>query len=747
MKGAPVTEPRLVAPSTRTKQRLRLGFGVLTALLATSIAVLLLFLQILFHQLEVLSWSSQRATAARQLEISVLEFARTVIDFGEMETPSPRVRDDAGLDEAQVALHLMQYQLLATTERHRVLAEHFGAAWLDLQERGTRHMDMAQTATSGEMLADAMAVRAAADRLELLLDNEMQPDSVDSYDHDKAELFDTAQLATIAAVALLCAGVVVAIATAMRVSRGVVATEAARVKGSAQLLATLEAMHDGIAVFDMNGNVLMKNRAMEELEAGPMPACLPSRTDPARARVQLYDLPGNLLRHDAWPAVRALRGETVRNLALQLGLDGAPPHAHFEFTATPVFEGSGVQTSALLLCRDVTDLRRAEAHLRQAQKIEAMGQLTGGIAHDFNNVLTAIIGNAQFLISEPQDEETQRECMVEIVDAARRGATMTSRLLAFSRQGMLVRQAMHPGQVIGGLAEMLRRLMPATIAVTMHDQTAGSDVVVGDLGALEQIVVNLCTNARDAMPAGGTIDLTTEKLPSGAVDHPPPPTPSDGWIRISVSDSGMGMDDQTRRRAFEPFFTTKAPGQGTGLGLAMVVGLVRQQGGHIELLSEPGRGTRVVLDLPARSIDVAPLAVQPRAATGVPPNNETILLVEDDPAIRRATLRALEHQGYAVIVANDGRDALARYEAHKDDIDLIVSDLVMPGLGGRELVNLLRSRGAKQPVLFVSGYSPGVPNDPTAFPEGAAFLPKPWEQDELCRAVRGLLDGNEATSG
>ncbi|HWP36940.1 MAG TPA: PAS domain S-box protein [Gemmatimonadales bacterium] len=407
----------------------------------------------------------------------------------------------------------------------------------------------------------------------------------------------------------------------------------------------------------------------------------------------------------------------------------------------PVRDAQGEIEAFEAIVQDVTEQRLLEAQLRQAQKMEAIGQLTGGIAHDFNNILTVILGNAELIAAELPPDSALREDLAQLTGAARRGATMIARLLQFSRRGMLAMKPTHLGTVVTDLGAVLRRLLPETVELHVTDLSDPSTTVLADAGTVEQMIMNLCTNARDAMPQGGSLRIQCEatRLDEGYhVTHP--------WVVpgayacVSVADTGTGMDQETMRKVFEPFFTTKPPGQGTGLGLAMVYGLMKQHNGMVHLYSEPGRGTTVKLYFPLTSQAPAEEATRASDPHQIPAVSGTILLAEDDSGIRRATRRALERQGYAVLVAEDGEEALEIFRANRDKIGLVISDLVMPKLGGRQLAEALRQDGAGVAILFTSGYSPDTAFQGHSFPPGSVFLHKPWVLSDLLKKVGELLE-------
>lgn len=403
----------------------------------------------------------------------------------------------------------------------------------------------------------------------------------------------------------------------------------------------------------------------------------------------------------------------------------------------------GGESLCTAVVRDVSSRIVLEDQLRQAQKMEAVGQLTGGIAHDFNNVLTVIMSNAEGIEDRLPATSPHREDVGEILAAARRGASMIARLLQFSRRGMVTLEPLNPGAVVRELGPMMRRLLPETLGFEFMDSTDSSDLVLADSGALEQMLLNLCTNARDAMPDGGKLRLKCERTRLDEGYNATHPWVSPGrYVAVEVTDTGMGMDEETKEKLFEPFFTTKPAGRGTGLGMSMVYGLMKQHKGMVHVYSELGQGTTVRLYFPVAE-DAEAVGTKPSTggcAEGSTEGSETILLAEDEAGIRRATKRALERKGYRVLVAEDGEEAFERLQQHEDEIALVISDMVMPKLGGRQLAEAIREAGIQVPLLFTSGYSAETTADGYSLPSGVQFLQKPWTLDDLLASVRRSLD-------
>jgi len=392
-----------------------------------------------------------------------------------------------------------------------------------------------------------------------------------------------------------------------------------------------------------------------------------------------------------------------------------------------------------MIVEDVTERRTLETQLRQAQKMEAVGELTGGIAHDLNNVLTIISANLDVLVeSGPSDSGDMRADLQQIQEAARRGRTLIKKLLGFSRRSTLEIKPVDVGRLVAELLDMLRRVVPVSIDVRL---TVTDDVVIeADAGAIEQILVNLVTNARDAMPDGGCIDMTLGRCRlTDEYRATRPWAKLDECVRIRVADTGAGMDSQTVERIFEPFFTTKPHGLGTGLGMAMVYGLVKQHGGFVDVESEVGRGTTIDLFFPL-SKQQALIPAGDDVQHDVRGGSETILVVEDEEPIRRIARRVLEKHGYRVLTAVDGQDALEQYRVQDRQIDLVISDVVMPKMGGARLYEELSADGSPPKVLFTSGYTAGDFRTSGALDPSLPFLHKPWSVSEMLQKVREVLD-------
>jgi CheY-like chemotaxis protein len=370
--------------------------------------------------------------------------------------------------------------------------------------------------------------------------------------------------------------------------------------------------------------------------------------------------------------------------------------------------------------------------------MEAVGRLAGGVAHDFNNLLTAILGNTELLLDSLGPTHPAREDGEEVIRAAHRAADLTRQLLTFSRQQVIAPRVLDINGVVANLDKMLRRLIGEDIELkTALAPDAGA--VRADPGQLEQVILNLVVNGRDAMPRGGKLTIETANVALAEADAWELSAPPGSYVMVAVSDTGVGIDPAIRAHLFEPFFTTKGPGKGTGLGLATVYGVVKQSGGFIWVYSEPDQGATFKIYLPR--VEEAPDAPAPApAARETRHGTETVLLVEDDAMVRSFARRALEARGYAVLPASGGPDALSLVEGHAGPIHLLVTDVVLPSMSGRELARRLDAARPGLRVLYTSGYTDEAIVHHGVLEPGIAFLQKPFTGDALADKVREVLD-------
>jgi signal transduction histidine kinase len=449
----------------------------------------------------------------------------------------------------------------------------------------------------------------------------------------------------------------------------------------------------------------------------------------ARAQKRTEDELGELV--DAFNEM--LEELARRDLALRAERDRAEEHAA---RARRLFEETSQAKDALEA--QITERERLEEQILHSQKMEAVGRLAGGVAHDFNNMLMVIRGYTETILHDSESPERIRADLEQINSAAQRAAVITRQLLVFSRQQVLKIETIDLNEAIRETLRMLERLIGEDVELCAELSEPPS-LVHGDAGQLQQVLVNLAVNARDAMPTGGRLRIVARRaeLKRGRQSEELEVEPGE-YAVVEVSDSGEGMSEEIRSRAFDPFFTTKPAGQGTGLGLATVYGIVRQSGGAIRLESEPGHGATFEIYLP--------IAIQPAVVEAEPserrlePGSETILLVEDEEAVRRLIQNMLERNGYKVLVAEDGFAALEVSRAHRESIDLLITDVVMPRMNADELVTRLEGERPGIPVLFVSGYVDDVINRYGIETRSRRLLGKPFVEADLLEKVRKLLD-------
>ena len=435
-----------------------------------------------------------------------------------------------------------------------------------------------------------------------------------------------------------------------------------------------------------------------------------------------------------WCAI--LNGQVVRGELVNRASDGRL--VYIDGSANPILGENGEILGFLAIQRDVTERKQLGEQLLQAQKMEAVGRLAGGVAHDFNNVLSVILGYGDLLLAAFDEREPLREDVEEIQKAARRAASLTRQLLLFSRREVAKPEVVDLNAIVANMEKLLRRAIGEDISL-LCDPGQGVPLVKADPGQLEQVLMNLAVNSRDAMGHGGRLTIVTGEVELSAGTAEVGGLAPGTYATLTVSDTGPGMPKDVLERAFDPFFTTKPSGKGTGLGLSIVYGIVKQAGGDVRIRSAPGRGTDVRVLLPATSeqrVVAAPKREVPEQAA----NGATLLLVEDEDAVRTLTRRILTHHGYKVVDARNAGEAILIFEQHEERIDALVSDVVMPQLSGPKLAARLLATRPDLKVLFMSGHSEAVDvRDIQAM--GASFLRKPFSRDELLNALTKLLEG------
>ncbi len=496
--------------------------------------------------------------------------------------------------------------------------------------------------------------------------------------------------------------------------------------------AVLESVPAAFALFDRTFRVTRVNAAMASFIGGPRTPLLGLTVRelmPAHATAL----------EEILERVASTRSPTI-NVEMS---DQAPAPADEErywiASVFPVERGAPASGAIGLVIVDTTERRALEGQLLQAQKMEAVGRLAGGIAHDFNNMLTAVMSYSDLLLQDLALSDPRREDVAEIASAARRAASLTRQLLAFSRQQILQPWPLDLNLTVTEIEKMLGRLIGADVElVTRLELPLG--IVKADPGQIEQVLMNLAVNARDAMVNGGRLTIETANIHLDehyARSHPG--TKPGAYVAMSVSDTGSGMTPEVRMRIFEPFFTTKDRGKGTGLGLSTVYGIVKQSGGHITVHSEPGHGTTFRIYLPRVDGAVPVMAPAGRAVPAYR-GSGVILVVEDDAAVRTVVSRILRTSGYVVLEASNGAEALRISDDSATALDLVITDIVMPEMGGREFARRLREQRPGTRLLFMSGYAEYDATDKPLPPDDAPFIEKPFTMEALGNKVREVLE-------
>jgi PAS domain S-box-containing protein len=515
------------------------------------------------------------------------------------------------------------------------------------------------------------------------------------------------------------------------VTNRIAADEAVR-RSEARFRALIETSFDTITIIDREGRILYDSPTLERvlgLPAGGRTGRL------IMERVHPDDAPR--LR-EAWQSLLADPAAPVSLRYRVLDVEG---RAHFiEATARNLIDDPAVG-GVVVNARDVTERVRLEEELRQAQKMEALGRLAGGVAHDFNNILTAIGGNLQLLLERLPGDDPLRPDLIEIEESAQRASALTRQLLALSRRQVLQPRVLDLNECVTRTERMLRRVIGEHIELST-DLAPDLGSVRADPGQVEQVVINLALNARDAMPSGGrlTVGTRNENVPDAPEARARRLRPGP-CVVLSVSDTGRGITTEQLPHIFEPFFTTKGPGEGTGLGLSVVYSIVSQSGGAIDVATEPGRGTTFTVYLPRVEGRPAPKPARPTAAPAGSASCRRILLVEDDATVRSLAARVLTAAGHQLAVAEDGPTALRLFDSAPEPPDLLVTDIVMPGLNGWELAQTLQARRPGLKVLLISGYTREVVMPPERLEEGILFLEKPFSPEALRAAVERACGG------
>ncbi len=505
-----------------------------------------------------------------------------------------------------------------------------------------------------------------------------------------------------------------------------------------RLVTVLDHIPAGVVLLEApTGSATFANPAAARLFRLPEP-CAPREV--YRALTACVRADGRPYRVEEHPARRVLvNGETVLGEEIESASRGGTP-ATFAVNAAPIRDAGGGVVAAVITFHDITQRRAVERHIRRAQQMEVVGRLAGGVAHETNNQMSVVLGAAAFILRRKDLPDAVREDVHAIQRAAERTAAVTAQLLAFSRRQLWQPQLFDADAVIRELMPVLHRTVGEGREVRLRLESGGAQVRL-DRGQLEQMLLNLAMNARDAMPQGGEMTLGTRLIQLGTRTEGAPPgfaTRQGPYLRLDVSDTGHGMDSETLGHLFEPFFTTKPVGQGTGLGLASVYGIVKQAHGYVWAVSAPGQGTTFTIYLPLATEPVPETAAPAPAGAAIP--GEVVLVVEDEANVLAVIARALREAGYIVLEAADGRAALELMERNPGRLDLVLTDVAMPGMSGRELAEIVRRHHPALPVMLMSGEASGTVAELDIGSPGRMFLQKPFSPDQLAAQIRALLD-------
>jgi two-component system, cell cycle sensor histidine kinase and response regulator CckA len=510
-------------------------------------------------------------------------------------------------------------------------------------------------------------------------------------------------------------------------------TEEALRESEAKMRGILENIRVGVAVISPHMEILELNPLMREwfpqVDLEQAPICYRAFNQPPRETVCEY-----------CPTIETLRDGRVHEATLETPATGAM--RSYRIVSSPISDSSGQVSAAIEMVEDVTEKLALEHQLQQSQKMESIGRLAGGVAHDFNNMLGVILGHLEMALEQIEAHQPLRANLVEVQKAAERSAELTHQLLAFARKQTVSPRVIDVNETIAGMLKMLERLIGEDIRLHWEPAADLWHVRI-DPSQVGQVLANLCVNARDAIGGVGRVTIATSNRTLGPSTQPAPALMASGeYVELAVSDDGCGMDEKTMSSLFEPFFTTKGVGKGTGLGLATVYGIVKQNGGFVEVESRLGQGSKFTIYLPRHAETTE--ALESGTETAPPARGrETILLVEDEPALLNLATGMLQSQGYAVVAAGSPGEAMRLARDHRGEIDLLITDVVMPEMNGRDLARNLLSLYPGMKRLFMSGYTSDVIAHQGVLDEGVHFLQKPFLSKDLATRVRAVLDGEE----
>ena len=507
------------------------------------------------------------------------------------------------------------------------------------------------------------------------------------------------------------------------------------------LQSILDSCSDAVIVADASGKVILRNPQGVRYKAGTAADDLNEKY-PELAGLYKSDCK-TLFKSEELPLRHALAGKSTEALEMFVRPPNGGEPRWMLAAGAPLLNTTGEKQGGVVFLRDISVQKRLEQQLRQAQKMEAVGQLAGGIAHDFNNLLAVIIGYGEILEERLNEDDPLRAKAGQITAAGKRAAALTRQLLAFSRQQVLEPKILDLSVVVSDTTRMLQRLIGEDIELVTRVAPELGRVKV-DRGQIEQVIMNLAVNGRDAMPQGGKLIIATANVElDDAYVHQHPGAVAGSHVMLAVSDTGCGMDQETQAHIFEPFFTTKGLGKGTGLGLSTVYGVVKQSGGYVSVYSELGRGTSFKIYFPRNDDPVA--SVPDNDGSKTTQGWETVLLVEDAQPVRELARELLEGNGYTVVEAGNGADAIRVAEKLREPIHLLLTDVVMPGVGGRELADYIAGIHPEIKVLYMSGFTDDIIVHRGVLDSGVSLLEKPFTKESLIRKVREVLRTSEGS--
>lgn len=497
----------------------------------------------------------------------------------------------------------------------------------------------------------------------------------------------------------------------------------------------LDCLSDGVVACDKDGRLSLFNRSTREFHGLPVQPLPPEQW---AENFDIYEKDGiTLMKTENIPLFKALQGQDVTSQEMVIVPKAGKPLTLLA-TGRQLVSGTGEKLGAVVSMHDVTMVKTLEEHIRQSQKLESIGTLAGGVAHDFNNILTVIIGACALLEKSAIGNREQLELVTQINESAERASKLTQSLLTFSRKQAVSKQSEDLSYMVKIMQEFLGRIIGEDILLTTYLPDTPLMVMI-DRGQIEQVLMNLAANARDAMPHGGILNIAVSQVGSEGTLLEQEGCRSGEYALITISDTGTGIDKAVQQRIFEPFFTTKVLGKGTGLGLSMAYGIIRRHDGVMHVYSEPGEGTTFKIYLPLRDQKVNETSAH--SAGPLPGGDETILLVEDDPEVLNNNRGLLERAGYMVLSAMDGIEALELFKRGSDKIALVVLDVIMPGMNGKEVYEKLKAFKDNVRVLFASGYTSDILNSKGIIQDSSNFISKPLNPPLFLGRVRALIDG------